>query len=109
MIRNLTFNIFCISYMLGYFQFVPNYILVFIIFSCIFDAFALYFSTQDMKVFNRNPDLKKFINIYLKYTKPASSTADPIWFFLDRFVVGAIFICFIIYYIKIDFVNDKNK
>lgn len=99
MIRNLTFNIFCISYMLGYFHYVPNFILLFIIVFCILDAIALYYSTLDIKVMNRNPYLKKIITTYLKYSKPSSSTANPIWFFLDRFVVGTLFIVFVIYYI----------
>ena len=99
MIRNLTLDIFCISYMLGYFHFIPNIILLFIIISCLLDAFALYFSTQDVKVYNKNPYLKYIISVYLKYSKPSSSTADPIWFSLDRFGVGVLFIVFIIYYI----------
>jgi len=98
MIRNLSLDIFCISYMLGLFHFVPNYILVLVIFSALFDAFALYFTFIDKKVYNRNPDLKKFIDIYFEYTKPQSSASSPVWFFLDRFVVGTIFGLFLIYY-----------
>ena len=97
MIRNLSIYIFCISYMLGLFQFIPNYILVLIIFSTLFDAIALYFSNINTTIYNRNPDFKNIINIYLKYSKPQSSTASPVWFFLDRFVVGTIFACFVIY------------
>ena len=98
MIRNLSFDLFAISYMLGYFRFIPNYILVLIIFSSIFDAIALYFTQVDTTFYNRNPDIKKLIDLYLSYTKPVSSKKDPIWFFMDRFVVALIFLIFIIYY-----------
>ena len=98
MIRNMSLDIFCIAFMLGQFRFVPNYILVLIIFSTLFDAIALYFTFIDKPVYNRNPDFKKIIDIYLKYTKPESIKVDPVWFFLDRFGVGTIFAIFIIYY-----------
>ncbi len=99
MIRNLTFDIFCISYMFGYFHYIPNIILLLIIIFCTLDAIALYFSTQDVKVFQNNPFIKKWITIYLKYSKPSSRKENPIWFFFDRFVVGTLFILFVIYYI----------
>lgn len=98
MIRNLSLDIFAISYMLGYFKFVPDYILLLIIIGCILDAIALYLSQVDLVDYYKNPTLKKMVNVYLDYSKPKSSKKDPIWFFLDRFVVGVIFLLFIIYY-----------
>ena len=74
MIRNLSIDIFCISYMLGLFQFIPNYILVLIIFSTLFDAIALYFSNINTTIYNRNPDFKNIIKLGLEVTANSSGT-----------------------------------
>ena len=98
MLRNLSMDILVISVMLGYFNFIPNYILGLIILAFIFDAFALYFSTQPngLYFYKRNPDLKKYIDIYLTYSKPTEK--NFVWFFIDRYIVATLLIILYIYY-----------
>ena len=96
MLRNLGLVIFALSCILfGLFDFIPNHMFIFIIFATMFDAFALYFSFINKKIYNRNPDLKKLIDTYLKYTKPQGGT---ILFFIDRFIFATILICLAFYY-----------
>jgi len=98
MIRNFSFDIFVISYMFGYFKKIPSWILLLIIIAAVLDAIALYFSGVDVSVYNKNPTLKKVIDIYLSYTKPQSIKKDPVWFFVDRLLVALLFLFFLIYF-----------
>jgi len=98
MLRNLSMDTLVLLVMLGYFKFIPNYILILIVFAFILDAFSLYFTTQKngLYYYKRNPDLKKYIDIYLAYSNPTEK--NYWWFFIDRYVM-AIFLIFIyIYY-----------
>ena len=63
MIRNFSFDVFVISYMFGYFKKIPSWILLLIIIAAVLDAIALYFSGVDVSVYNKNPTLKKVIDI----------------------------------------------
>lgn len=98
MLRNLSMNIFILLVILGYFNFIPNYLLVLIIFAFIFDAAALYLSTQKngKKIYNKNPDIKKLVDIYLEYSKPTQKYW--LWFFIDRYVFSILLLILIIYY-----------
>lgn len=103
MLRNLSIDLFCISYLFGYFRFIPNYILVIVIFSFLLDSFAYYNKFVNKKLYDKNIYLQNMINTYLKYTRP-NSEKTPVWFFFDRFVVSLIFI-----YFMIIFLYDKRK
>ena len=99
MLRNLSMDILVISIMLfGLFKFIPNYMLVLIIIAFILDAGALYFSTQPngLYFYKRNPDLKKYIDMYLVYSKPTEK--NFVWFFIDRYVMALLLIIVYIYY-----------
>jgi hypothetical protein len=97
MLRNLSVDCFVILVIFGFFRFIPNYILVLIIFACFFDSFALYFNGIGSKITNKNPALKQFVTVYLKYTKPLQTDA-PVLFFLDRIGAATIFGVILIYY-----------
>jgi len=97
MLRNLSIDLFVISYITGFFKFIPKHIIFLIILTYFFDAFALYFSSIGQVMIKNNANLNKFITVYLKYTKPLKSTS-PFLFFLDRFIVGCIFIIMLICY-----------
>jgi len=97
MLRNLSVDCFVILVLHGFFRFIPNYILVLIIFAFFFDAFALYFNGIGSKIMNNNPALKQFVKVYLKYTKPLQTDA-PVLFFLDRIGAATIFSVILIYY-----------
>ena len=97
MLRNLSIDLFVISYITGFFKFIPKYIIFLIILTYFLDAFALYFSSIGQAMIKNNANLNKFIIEYLKYTKPLKSTS-PFLFFLDRFIVGCIFIIILIRY-----------
>jgi hypothetical protein len=107
MIRNLSMDILAISIIIfGLFRFIPNYILLLIIIGFLLDGLALYFSassyyTNGIYLYKRNPDLKKYVDIYLSYTKPTDKTS---WFFFtDRFLFPILFmvIYFVYLYYKI--------
>jgi len=97
MLRNLSVDFFVILFMLGHFNFIPNHILVLVIFAWFFDAFAEYFILIDPKMAKRNPDLKNFVDVYTKYTKPFKTDA-PVLFFLDRVGVASICTIIVMYY-----------
>jgi hypothetical protein len=97
MLRNLCVDCFVILYIVGFFRFIPNYILILISFAWFFDSFSLYFNGIGKKITDRNSYLKNFVKIYLKYSKPVESNS-PILFFLDRLGVAVIFIIILIYY-----------
>ncbi len=95
MLRNLSFIIFTISYISGYFRFIPNYIILLIIFAWLFDATSFYFINSNIA--DKNPYINKVVTSYLGYNKPLENNR-PILFFLDRFIVPIIFIFIFIYY-----------
>ena len=97
MLRNLSVDFFVILFILGFFRIIPNYILVLIIVAWFFDAFTSYFNDIATTITNKNPALKQFVTVYLKYNKPLETTR-PILFFLDRFVAAIIFSVILIYY-----------
>ena len=99
MLRNLSMDILVISMMLfGLFKFIPNYMLLLIIIAFILDAAALYFTTQKngQYFYKRNPDLKKYIDIYLAYSLPTKN--NFVWFFIDRYLMATILIIVYVYY-----------
>jgi len=99
MLRNLSMDTLVISIMLfELFKFIPNYMLFLIIIAFILDAVALYFTTQKngQYFYKRNPNLKKFIDIYLEYTLPTKKNFAL--FFIDRYLMAMILIIVYIYY-----------
>jgi hypothetical protein len=95
MIRNLSMDILAVSIIVfGLFQFIPNYILLLIIIGFIGDDLALYFSassTNGIYFYKRNPDLKKYVDAYLSYTKPPDNSINTWFFFTDRFLFPILF------------------
>ena len=109
MIRNLSIDILAISIIVfGLFRFIPNYILLLIVIGFLLDDLALYFSassyyTNGIYLYKRNPDLKKYVDIYLSYTKPPDNSINSWFFFTDRFLFPILFmvIYFVYLYYKI--------
>ncbi len=109
MIRNLSMDILAISIIIfGLFRFIPNYILLLIVIGFLLDDLALYFSassyyTNGIYLYKRNPDLKKYVDIYLSYTKPPDNSINSWFFFTDRFLFHILFmvIYFVYLYYKI--------
>ena len=59
MLRNLSIDLFVISYITGFFKFIPKYIIFLIILTYFFDAFALYFSSIGQSMIKNNANLNK--------------------------------------------------
>lgn len=99
MLRNLGMDILVISTILfGLFDFIPNYIWLIIVVTFILDAISFYFTTQKhgKYFYKRNPDLKKYIDIYVKYVLP--NQKNVVWFFVDRYLITILLIVLYIYY-----------
>jgi len=99
MLRNLSMNTLVISTILfGLFDFIPNYMLLLIAVIFTLDAISFYFTTQKpgKYFYKRNPDLKKYIDIYLAHVLPTKKNA--VWFFIDRYVMVILLIVLYIYY-----------
>jgi hypothetical protein len=100
MLRNLSMNILVVSTMLfGLFKFIPNYMLLLIAVAFTLDAISLYFTTQKhgQYFYKRNPDLKKYIDIYLAHVLPKKDK-DFMLFFIDRYLMATLLIVLYIYY-----------
>lgn len=99
MLRNLSMNILVVSTMLfGLFKFIPNYMLLLIAVAFTLDAISFYFTTQKhgKYFYKRNPDLKKYIDIYVKHVLP--NKKNWVWFFVDRYLITILLIVLYIYY-----------
>lgn len=94
MLKNLSVDLFVILFMLHFFRFIPNYILVLIVLVWFFDAFAIYFNDIGSKMINKNKTLKRFVAVYLKYAKPLETTM----LFFDTVSALIVFIFIFIYY-----------
>ena len=100
MMRNLSMDILVVSTMLfGLFQFIPNYMLLLIAVAFTLDAISSYFTiTKPGQYFyKRNPDLKKYIDVYLEHVLPRKKK-NVVWFFVDRYLMATLLIVLYIYY-----------